>query len=189
VPSTSFLEAQKTWMPAPSAGMTEGECELLHVRAGTALVLWRGHRAIGDDGRCPTIARLGVSSLDLASSGSTGGALFLARQTSARSRVGSARAANSVCSPPPCGEGMGGGGPSADHRTTPTPALRADPPHKGEGRTECAARKGFWRKQNAVQKKRAPTWPARRHFGSGELVSRAGSARRAPSSSASGFRR
>ena len=42
---------------------------------------------------------------------------------------------------------------------------------------------------SAQQKKRAPTWPARRHFGSGELVSRAGSARRAPSSSASGFRR
>src|SRR5215831_15001609 len=36
--------------------------------------------------------------------------------------------------------GAGGGGPSADHRTTPTPALRADPPHKGEGRTEFATR-------------------------------------------------
>src|SRR5215467_15967203 len=28
--------------------------------------------------------------------------------------------------------GVGGGGPLADHRTTPTPALRANPPHKGE---------------------------------------------------------
>jgi hypothetical protein len=44
--------------------------------------------------------------------------------------------------------GVGGGGrailsqvaPSLSHRTTPTPALRADPPHKGEGRTEFAAR-------------------------------------------------
>jgi len=77
-------------MPAPSAGMTEErviqfnrdvleltfECELLHVRSNAALLCWRGHRAIGDDGRCPTIARLGVSSLDLASPGSTGGALF-----------------------------------------------------------------------------------------------------------------
>src|SRR5258707_9124447 len=36
--------------------------------------------------------------------------------------------------PSPLWGGAGGGGPSADHRTTPTPALRADPPHKGEGR-------------------------------------------------------
>src|SRR6516162_10796252 len=35
--------------------------------------------------------------------------------------------------------GVGGGGPSASYRTTPTPAQRADPPHKGEGRTEYAA--------------------------------------------------
>src|SRR6266436_5402175 len=84
------------------------------------------------------------------------------------------RAAHSVCSPPQPNPGLpgfgqfqnlpeagkpaagwggvGGGGPSADHRTTPTPALRsqacagcaslpacADPPHKGEGRTEFAA--------------------------------------------------
>ncbi len=35
---------------------------------------------------------------------------------------------------PPLWGGVGGGGPSADHHTTPTPALRADPPHKGEGR-------------------------------------------------------
>src|SRR5215472_17775446 len=42
--------------------------------------------------------------------------------------------------PSPLWGGVGGGGPSADHRTTPTPALRADPPHKGEGRTEYAAR-------------------------------------------------
>src|SRR5258706_5095420 len=49
-------------------------------------------------------------------------------------------AAHSVCSPPPLWGGAGGGGPSADHRTTPTPALRADPPHKGEGRTEFVAR-------------------------------------------------
>src|SRR5262249_60263776 len=41
--------------------------------------------------------------------------------------------------PSPLWGGVGGGGPSADHRTTPTPALRADPPHKGEGRTEFAA--------------------------------------------------
>src|SRR5436190_21043015 len=45
-----------------------------------------------------------------------------------------------VRSPPPCGEGVGGGGPSADHRMTPTPALRADPPHKGEGKMEFSAR-------------------------------------------------
>src|SRR5262249_1311861 len=44
------------------------------------------------------------------------------------------------CAPLPLvGRGWGGG-PSADHRTTPTPALRADPPHKGEGTTELAAR-------------------------------------------------
>src|SRR5437660_3473004 len=36
--------------------------------------------------------------------------------------------------PSPLWGGVGGGGPSADHRTTPTPALRADPPHKGEGK-------------------------------------------------------
>src|SRR6266540_220099 len=55
--------------------------------------------------------------------------------------------------PSPLWGGVGGGGPSADHRTTPTPAQRrqacaacaslpacADPPHKGEGRTEFAAR-------------------------------------------------
>src|SRR6266436_2863336 len=42
--------------------------------------------------------------------------------------------------PSPLWGGAGGGGPSADHRTTPTPALRADPPHKGEGRTEFVAR-------------------------------------------------
>ena|SRR5262245_50965554 len=42
--------------------------------------------------------------------------------------------------PSPLWGGVGGGGPSADHRTTPTPALRADPPHKGEGRTEFGAR-------------------------------------------------
>jgi hypothetical protein len=41
--------------------------------------------------------------------------------------------------PSPLWGGVGGGGPSVDHRTTPTPALRADPPHKGEGRTEFAA--------------------------------------------------
>src|SRR5262245_38166262 len=42
--------------------------------------------------------------------------------------------------PSPLWGGVGGGGPSADHRTTPTPALRADPPHKGEGKTEFVAR-------------------------------------------------
>src|SRR5947209_2632166 len=42
--------------------------------------------------------------------------------------------------PSPLWGGVGGGGPLADHRTTPTPALRADPPRKGEGRTEFAAR-------------------------------------------------
>src|SRR5258708_29283884 len=55
--------------------------------------------------------------------------------------------------------GVGAGGPAADHRTTPTPTLRHSrcfasaffaprtaaegrlrPPHKGEGRTEFAAR-------------------------------------------------
>src|SRR5262245_36905150 len=89
-------------MPAPSAGMTEREldsvqlgyalarleCELLHIRSGTAFVCWRGHRAIGDDGRCPTIARLGVSSLDLASPAPAGGALFAGTTSSARSLGG-----------------------------------------------------------------------------------------------------
>src|SRR5262249_473644 len=42
--------------------------------------------------------------------------------------------------PSPLWGGVGGGGPSVDHRSTPTPALRADPPHKGEGGTEFAAR-------------------------------------------------
>src|SRR5262249_15558365 len=41
--------------------------------------------------------------------------------------------------PSPLWVGVGGWGPSAHHRTTPTRALRADPPHKGEGRTEFAA--------------------------------------------------
>jgi glycyl-tRNA synthetase beta chain len=36
--------------------------------------------------------------------------------------------------PSPLRGGVGGGGRSEDHRTTPTPALRADPPHKGEGK-------------------------------------------------------
>jgi glycyl-tRNA synthetase beta chain len=36
--------------------------------------------------------------------------------------------------PSPLWGGVGGGGPSVDSRTTPTPALRADPPHKGEGK-------------------------------------------------------
>src|SRR5262249_50328506 len=44
--------------------------------------------------------------------------------------------------PSPLWGGVGGGGsaipsqvaPSSSHRTTPTPALRADPPHKGEGK-------------------------------------------------------
>src|SRR2546427_6269005 len=50
--------------------------------------------------------------------------------------------------PSPLWGGVGGGGsaipaqvaPSPSHRTTPTPALRADPPHKGEGKMEFAAR-------------------------------------------------
>src|SRR5207244_3632534 len=33
--------------------------------------------------------------------------------------------------PSPLRGGGGGGGRSADHSATPTPALRADPPHKG----------------------------------------------------------
>src|SRR5215510_13247903 len=45
--------------------------------------------------------------------------------------------------PSPLWGGVGGGGPSADHRTTPTPALRAYPPHKGEGRIEFAARADY----------------------------------------------
>jgi glycyl-tRNA synthetase beta chain len=43
--------------------------------------------------------------------------------------------------PSPLRGGVGGGGPSADHRTTPTPALRADPPHKGEGKSSTLAPK------------------------------------------------
>jgi glycyl-tRNA synthetase beta chain len=43
--------------------------------------------------------------------------------------------------PSPLWGGVGGGGPSENRRATPTPALRADPPHKGEGKgTELAAR-------------------------------------------------
>jgi len=41
--------------------------------------------------------------------------------------------------PSPLRGGVGGGGPDEDRRTTPTPALRADPPHKGEGKSEPAA--------------------------------------------------
>src|SRR5262249_38644283 len=41
--------------------------------------------------------------------------------------------------PSPLWGGVGGGGPSASYRTTPTPALRADPPHKGRVWTEFAA--------------------------------------------------
>src|SRR5258706_14092251 len=68
------------------------ECDLLHARSGTALIWWRGHRAIGDDGRCPTIARLGVSSLDLASPAPTGGALFAPNNKNAN-RAGSYQSA------------------------------------------------------------------------------------------------
>src|SRR5262249_35606281 len=58
-----------------------------------------------------------------------------------------ARAANSVRSPPPCGEGLGGGGgaipsqvaPSLSHRITPLPS---PPPQGGREQTECAARLG-----------------------------------------------
>src|SRR5919197_1570961 len=67
---------------ARCAARSAHECELLHVRPGIDLLCWRGHRAIGDDGRCPTIARLGVSSLDLASPAPTGGALFAAPSNS-----------------------------------------------------------------------------------------------------------
>src|SRR4051812_36998327 len=52
-----------------------------------------------------------------------------------------------VGSPPPCGEGWGWGS-SVELRNTPTPALRADPPQKGEG--EAAAIPNFatavWRR-------------------------------------------
>jgi glycyl-tRNA synthetase beta chain len=41
--------------------------------------------------------------------------------------------------PSPLRGGVGGGGPSVDQGTTPTPALRADPPHKGEGSGESTA--------------------------------------------------
>ena len=47
-----------------------------------------------------------------------------------------------VGSPPPCGEGWGWGS-SVELRNTPTPALRADPPQKGEG--EAAAIERFER--------------------------------------------
>jgi len=43
--------------------------------------------------------------------------------------------------PSPLRGGVGGGGP--DRRTTPTPALRADPPHKGEGKGTEHAAEGF----------------------------------------------
>jgi glycyl-tRNA synthetase beta chain len=39
--------------------------------------------------------------------------------------------------------GVGGGGSSVDSRTTPTPALRADPPHKGEGKESGALANKF----------------------------------------------
>jgi len=39
--------------------------------------------------------------------------------------------------------GVGGGGQAEDHRTTPTPALRADPPRKGEGKDTEHAATGF----------------------------------------------
>src|SRR5262249_35160314 len=45
-----------------------------------------------------------------------------------------ASAAYSVPSPPPCGEGLGVGVHQRITARTPTPALRADPPHKGEGK-------------------------------------------------------
>ena len=54
--------------------------------------------------------------------------------------------ADSVRSPPPCGEGLGVGAfiDSRDQRQDPTPpaTLRAagDPPHKGEGETEPTSR-------------------------------------------------
>jgi glycyl-tRNA synthetase beta chain len=53
--------------------------------------------------------------------------------------VSATAAANSGGLPSPLWGGVGGGGPSLDTRTSPTPALRADPPHKGEGKTERAA--------------------------------------------------
>src|SRR5262249_60641178 len=42
--------------------------------------------------------------------------------------------------------------PSAGHRTTPTPALRAYPPHKGEGRTEFAARADSTSPEHALRR-------------------------------------
>jgi len=45
--------------------------------------------------------------------------------------------------PSPLRGGVGGGGQAEDHRTTPTPALRADPPRKGEGKDTEHAASGF----------------------------------------------
>src|SRR5262245_9845599 len=64
--------------------------------------------------------------------------------------------------PSPLWGGVGGGGPSADHRTTPTPTLRADPPHKGEGRTEFVARSVAFSPASA-----SPAAPALAHGGGG----------------------
>src|SRR5258706_16099991 len=59
--------------------------------------------------------------------------------------------------------GVRGGGPLADNRTTPTPALRADPPHKGEGSTEFAAREAWVpiRLQKAIRHIARPMTPVR----------------------------
>src|SRR2546423_1958785 len=82
-----FIEIRNPATALKRAARPAFDCELLHARFATAFVWCQGHRAIGDDGRCPTIARLGVSSLDLASLAPTGGALFLTPSGNARCRV------------------------------------------------------------------------------------------------------
>src|SRR5262245_32473165 len=77
--------------------------------------------------------------------------------------------------PSPLWGGVGGGGsaipaqvaPASSHRTTPTPALRADPPHKGEGRTEFAARSLHSIQTVASSASASPAAPALAHAGGG----------------------